>query len=102
MTKQIRLCLPARWDGIRSVTALRTSEKENHRRSENQFFLSERPVVAHSGNPAGPQCAVTLRIPRLRPYSAQWPQDTTAKGPRDERPRDERPAGPRGPQRAGD
>src|SRR5580704_11287343 len=26
-------------------------------------------------------CAVRLRIPRLQPCSARWPQDTTAKGP---------------------
>jgi len=64
MTKQIRLCLPARRDGIRSITALRIrhydkqghvvgrlpiSEKKNHRPFGKSRFLSERQVVAHSG-----------------------------------------------------
>src|SRR5690242_14358318 len=64
MTKQIRLCLPARWGGIRSATALRIShydkqghvvgrlpisEKKNHWPFGKSNSLSERPVVAHSG-----------------------------------------------------
>jgi hypothetical protein len=69
MTEQIRLCLPARWDGIRSLTALRIrhhdeqghargrssiSGKKTTGRSEIKFFLSERPVVGHSRELASP------------------------------------------------
>src|SRR5580658_6469077 len=52
MTKQIRLCLPLRWGGIRSTTAL--GEKKNHRRSGKSISFIRTAVVAHSGEPASP------------------------------------------------
>src|SRR5579859_621421 len=46
MTKQIRLCLPARWDGIRSTTALRITRYDEQGRARGRSRISERKTTA--------------------------------------------------------
>jgi len=42
MTKQIRLCLPARWGGIRSATALRISQYDKQGHVVGRLSISEK------------------------------------------------------------
>jgi hypothetical protein len=84
MTKQIRLCLPARWGGIRSATALRISQYDKQGHVVGRLSISEKkkPLAVRKSNSFirtasrgtfrgnrrwHPQCAVRLLIPRLRP-----------------------------------
>jgi hypothetical protein len=42
MTEQIRLCLPAQWDGIRSLTALRIRHYDKQGHARRRSSISEK------------------------------------------------------------
>src|SRR5690242_9570457 len=117
MTEQIRLCLPARWGGIRSATALRIShydkqghvvgrlpisEKKNHWPFGNQIFYPNGQWwhIPEKSPLASAICSQVTDTPAavlLGKMATGHDRERT----RDERLRDKRPAGPRGPQRPG-
>src|SRR5690349_722855 len=49
MTEQIRLCLPARWGGIRSATALRIATTTSKATSSAACLLARRRTTGRSG-----------------------------------------------------